>query len=183
MVLIETYAQTVRELEHVEDYKVYIRVCLYLKSNRISISMEYQWKVYSDSRLLAINAINLKEAILILKDLMFQTLLMTHVSTEYEHPPLTSVVVTVKDKADLNKADDQSVELPEKISGSLNERAELITTWKLLSIWSHRTDRRLTPFIAVAVENFLVKEVSRSHMNRFVSHKEEFFSKNSLVTV
>ena len=58
---------------------------------------------------------------------MVHTLLLMCVTTECEHPSLTSVVMIVSCKAGLNKAAYQAAELLEKISGSLNVRAELIT--------------------------------------------------------
>ena len=84
-------------------------------------------------------------------------MLLTCVSSEYEHPSLTSVVMMVSCKAGLNKAAYQAVELSGKISGSLDVRAELIAKWKLLSQWSRRTDGKL--FMATAMARFLVKNL------------------------
>lgn len=121
---------TASKVKHVADYKVCITDHLHLQSYRIR--MDLIGKSDYSSRLVTTNVINLKEPFTISKALMFQTLLLTCVSNEYEHPSLTSVVMMASCKASLNKAAYQAAELPGNISGSLKARAELVTKWRLL---------------------------------------------------
>lgn len=87
-------------------------------------------------------------------------------------------------KAGLNKAASQAVELPRNISGSLKVRAELITKWRLLSLWSRRTDGVLRMFRATATATFSVKEVSESQRNQLALDGAKFlkFISDSLIT-
>lgn len=117
---------------------------------------------------------------------MFQILLLRCVSNEYEHLSLTSVVMMVSYSASLNKAAYQAVELPGNISGSLKVRAELITKWRLLSLWSSRTDgvQRLFTAPAIATFSFSVKEVSESQRNQLAFDGARFlkFISANLIT-
>ena len=115
---------------------------------------------------------------------MFQTLLLTCVSSEYEHPSLTSAVMMVSCTAGLNKAAHQAVEPPGNISGSLKVRAELITKWGMLSPWSRRTDGVRRMFTATAMATFSVKEVSESQRNQLALDGAKFlkFISDSLIT-
>lgn len=87
-------------------------------------------------------------------------------------------------KAGLNKAAYQAVELPGKISGSLNVRAELIAKWKLLSLWSCTTDREQRLFMATVMVRFSVKEVSENQRNQLALDGVKFlkFISDSLIT-
>lgn len=90
----------------------------------------------------------------------------------------------VSRKAGLNKAAYQAAELPGKISGSLNVRAELITKWSLLSLWSRPTDGGQGLFTATVMAKFSVKEVSESRMNQLAVDGARFlkFISDSLIT-
>lgn len=140
-------------------------------------------KSHNDSRLVTTNDINMKETFIISKGLMFHTLLLTRVSSDCEHPSLTSVVMILSCKAGLNKAAYQAAELPGKISGSLNVRAELITKWRLLSLRSHTTDGVQRLFTATVMAKFSVKEVSESRRNQLALDGARFlkFISDSLI--
>ncbi|KAI9546326.1 hypothetical protein NQZ68_027492 [Dissostichus eleginoides] len=69
------------------------------------------------------------------------------------------MVMMVSCKASLNKAAYQAAELPGNISGSPKVRAELIAKWRLLSLWSLRTDGVQRVFTSTAMATLVLAKL------------------------